>query len=90
MVLPAGMAFDAVADGPATCIADEGEVLRCGVAVAPDASTTFSLRLGVGSAFAGRLTVVGESLSEPFEGQIDATGDVVHNSVGRGGVEHHR
>lgn len=87
LALPRGMSFDAVADGPATCVADEGEPLRCGAAVAPDASTTFSIRLGLESSVVGRLTVVGEAVSEPFEVQIDATRDVVHNSVGRGGVE---
>ncbi len=87
MVLPRGMEFDAVAGGPATCVAAEGDPLKCAVAVAPDASTTFSLRLGLESSVVGRLTVVGESLSEPFEAQIDATGDVVHNSVGRGEID---
>ena len=77
--------------GPATCVADVGDddggALRCAVDVASGGSTTFSVRLGLASSVVGRLTVVGESLLEPFEVQIDATRDVVHNSVGRGGID---
>jgi hypothetical protein len=85
--LPSGITFDAVAAGPANCAAADGVPLRCAVPVAPGEETTFSLRLGLESSVVGRLSVVGESLSEPFEAQIDATRDVVHNSVGRGEME---
>jgi hypothetical protein len=91
MVLPRNVVFEATVAGPATCVADEGVdvggSLRCGVDVASGGSTTFSIRLGLTSSVVSRLTVVGESPFEPFEVQIDATRDVVHNSVGRGGID---
>ncbi len=84
LALPPGMILDAVAAGPATCVADAGGPVRCAVPVPAVDTTTFSIRLGLESSVVGRLTVVGEALSEPFVAPIDATGDVVHNSVGRG------
>jgi hypothetical protein len=91
MVLPRGVVFDALVAGPATCVddvgVDVGGSVRCDVDVASDESTTLSVRLGLASSVVGRLTVVSESLPEPFVVQIDATRDVVHNSVGRGGID---
>lgn len=87
LYLPNGITFDAVAAGPANCVVADGAPLRCAVAVTPGEETAFSLRLGLESSVVGRLSVVGEAMSEPFETQIDATRDVVHNSVGRGELE---
>ena len=84
LALPPGVSLDAVAAGPATCAAEADGPARCAVPVPAADTTTFSIRLALESSVVGRLTVVGEALSEPFVAPIDATGDVVHNSIGRG------
>ena len=87
MALPNGIRFDAVADGPADCVVADGAPLRCAIPVPAGETTTVSIRFDLDSTVVGRLTVVGEAMAEPFEAQIDATRDVVHNSVGRGEIE---
>jgi hypothetical protein len=84
LVLPQGVQFDALADGPAVCSDGDGSPSRCALGVAPGEAAAFSVRLALASRAVGRLTVVGDAVPEPFEAQIDAVRDLVHNSVGRG------
>lgn len=86
LLLPTGVSLEALASGDASCTDPEGDSPFCTLTVEAGATTEFALRLRLESSTVGRLIVEGDLVAEPLEASIVATSDLVHSSVGTGGV----
>jgi DNA-directed RNA polymerase specialized sigma24 family protein len=86
LLLPNGVSLEALAAGDAACTDPEGDSPFCTFSVEAGATLDFALRLRLESSTVGRLVVEGDLVTEPLEAAIVATSDLVHSSVGTGGV----
>ena len=84
--VPSGVTFDALAEGDAQCTDPDDGSSFCNVVVDADTTLDLAVRFSLESRIVGRFVVDGDRVAEPLEEQIVATGSLVHNSVGYGGI----
>ncbi len=86
MQVPDGVVFDALVDGPASCVDPDDDSARCVVSVGPGATERVTVRFRLETVVVGRFVVSSNLAPEPIDVPITAVHRLIHSSVDEGQI----